>query len=96
MQQVRIPGLRPAEYPGHMNVPAMSADGPAQCVTPEVMAPILSNSEVQQRLLPSGESLPQSAEDVQNLLTSPQFCQLGPLMNQFGLPSEAVEAGNEG
>ncbi|XP_064812278.1 proteasomal ubiquitin receptor ADRM1 isoform X2 [Oncorhynchus masou masou] len=84
----------------------------ASVCTPEIMAPILSNSEVQQRLLPylpSGESLPQSAEEIQNTLTSPQFQQamsmfssalasgqLGPLMNQFGLPSAAVDAANKG
>lgn len=51
----------------------------ASVCTPEIMAPILSNSEVQQRLLPylpSGESLPQSAEEIQNTLTSPQFQQV--------------------
>ncbi|KAI1890270.1 hypothetical protein AGOR_G00152010 [Albula goreensis] len=84
----------------------------ASALTPEIMAPILANAEVQQRLLPylpSGESLPQSAEEIQNTLTSPQFQQamsmfssalasgqLGPLMNQFGLPTEAVDAANKG
>ncbi|RXN02401.1 proteasomal ubiquitin receptor ADRM1 isoform X2 [Labeo rohita] len=65
-----------------MNVPAMAAEGPgvdlASVLTPDVMAPILANPEVQQRLLPylpSGESLPQSAEEIQNTLTSPQFQQ---------------------
>lgn len=45
-----------------------------------MMAPILTNAEVQQRLLPflpSGESLPQSAEEIQNTLNSPQFQQVG-------------------
>ncbi|XP_056305062.1 proteasomal ubiquitin receptor ADRM1 isoform X3 [Danio aesculapii] len=99
-----------------MNVPAMPTEGSgvdlASVLTPDVMAPILANPEVQQRLLPylpSGESLPQSAEEIQNTLTSPQFQQamsmfssalasgqLGPLMNQFGLPSEAVDAANKG
>lgn len=144
-------------------------------LTPEIMAPILANPEVQQRLmpyLPSGESLPQSTEELNNTLSSPQFqqvcllpdapplwslwiplffcpwaqtqhvkCQarlwllwgclwifilllwcltlfcwvfpssvqamsmfssalasgqLGPLMNQFGLPAEAVDAANKG
>uniref|UniRef100_A0A8C1NDV0 Adhesion regulating molecule 1 n=1 Tax=Cyprinus carpio TaxID=7962 RepID=A0A8C1NDV0_CYPCA len=88
-------------------------------LTPEVMAQILANAEVQQRLLPylpSGESLPQSTEELQNTFTSPQFQQhsfwvvlamnmfssalasgqLGPLMNQFRLPAEAVEAANKG
>lgn len=98
-----------------MNVPA-SAQGSAvdlaSVCTPEMMAPILANAEVQQRLLPflpSGESLPQSTEEIQNTLSSPQFQQsmsmfssalasgqLGPLMNQFGLPAEAVEAANKG
>ncbi|KAF7663590.1 hypothetical protein LDENG_00206020 [Lucifuga dentata] len=96
-----------------MNVPA-STQGVdlASVLTPEVMAPILANPEVQQRLmpyLPSGESLPQSTEELNNTLSSPQFQQamsmfssalasgqLGPLMNQFGLPAEAVDAANKG
>uniref|UniRef100_A0A3Q4GVX6 ADRM1 26S proteasome ubiquitin receptor n=1 Tax=Neolamprologus brichardi TaxID=32507 RepID=A0A3Q4GVX6_NEOBR len=99
-----------------MNVPAAGAPGSAvdlaSVCTPEMMAPILSNAEVQQRLLPflpSGESLPQSAEEIQNTLNSPQFQQsmsmfssalasgqLGPLMSQFGLPPDAVDAANRG
>ncbi|XP_068997841.1 proteasomal ubiquitin receptor ADRM1 isoform X1 [Embiotoca jacksoni] len=97
-----------------MNVPATQGSGVdlATVCTPEMMAPILSNAEVQQRLLPflpSGESLPQSAEEIQNTLNSPQFQQsmsmfssalasgqLGPLMSQFGLPAEAVDAANRG
>uniref|UniRef100_A0A672HTR6 Proteasomal ubiquitin receptor ADRM1-like n=1 Tax=Salarias fasciatus TaxID=181472 RepID=A0A672HTR6_SALFA len=96
-----------------MNVPA-SGQGVdlASVLTPEVMAPILANPEVQQRLtpyLPSGESLPQSSDELHNTLSSPQFQQamsmfssalasgqLGPLMNQFGLPAEAVDAANKG
>lgn len=49
-------------------------------LTPEVMAPILANPDVQQRLmpyLPSGESLPQSSEELNNTLSSPQFQQVG-------------------
>ncbi|XP_063320791.1 proteasomal ubiquitin receptor ADRM1-like isoform X2 [Pelmatolapia mariae] len=99
-----------------MNVPAAGAQGSAvdlaSVCTPEMMAPILSNAEVQQRLLPflpSGESLPQSTEEIQNTLNSPQFQQsmgmfssalasgqLGPLMSQFGLPPDAVDAANRG
>ncbi|XP_076839825.1 proteasomal ubiquitin receptor ADRM1 isoform X2 [Brachyhypopomus gauderio] len=101
-----------------MNVPAVAgeAEGPgvdlASVLTPDIMAPILANPEVQERLLPylpTGESPPQSGEDIQHTLTSPQFQQamsmfssalasgqLGPLMNQFGLPSEAVDAANKG
>uniref|UniRef100_A0A672YQB8 Proteasomal ubiquitin receptor ADRM1-like n=1 Tax=Sphaeramia orbicularis TaxID=375764 RepID=A0A672YQB8_9TELE len=96
-----------------MNVPASSQGVDlASVLTPEIMAPILANPEVQQRLmpyLPSGESLPQSTEELNNTLSSPQFQQamsmfssalasgqLGPLMNQFGLPAEAVDAANKG
>ncbi|XP_074262854.1 proteasomal ubiquitin receptor ADRM1-like isoform X2 [Saimiri boliviensis] len=99
-----------------MNVPAGPAGSQqvdlASVLTPEIMAPILANSDVQERLLPylpSGESLPQTADEIQNTLTSPQFQQalgmfsaalasgqLGPLMCQFGLPAEAVEAANKG
>ncbi|XP_074066513.1 oxysterol-binding protein-related protein 2 isoform X3 [Macrotis lagotis] len=92
--------------------PAPSSVDLASVLTPEIMAPILANAEVQERLLPylpSGESLPQTAEEIQNTLTSPQFQQalsmfsaalasgqLGPLMSQFGLPTEAVDAANKG
>uniref|UniRef100_A0A673XU92 ADRM1 26S proteasome ubiquitin receptor n=1 Tax=Salmo trutta TaxID=8032 RepID=A0A673XU92_SALTR len=96
-----------------MNVPAAGQGVDlASVVTPEIMAPILANAEVQERLLPflpSGESLPQSTDELHNTLTSPQFQQamslfssalasgqLGPLMNQFGLPTEAVDAANKG
>nr|XP_033770119.1 proteasomal ubiquitin receptor ADRM1 [Geotrypetes seraphini]XP_033770120.1 proteasomal ubiquitin receptor ADRM1 [Geotrypetes seraphini] len=99
-----------------MNVPAVAGGGQqvdlASVLTPEIMAPILANAAVQERLmpyLPSGESLPQTADEIQNTLTSPQFQQalsmfsaalasgqLGPLMSQFGLPTEAVDAANKG
>ncbi|XP_029478165.1 proteasomal ubiquitin receptor ADRM1-like [Oncorhynchus nerka] len=96
-----------------MNVPAAGQGVDlASVVTPEIMAPILANAEVQERLLPflpTGESLPQSTDELHNTLTSPQFQQamslfssalasgqLGPLMNQFGLPTEAVDAANKG
>ncbi|KAG1962106.1 regulatory particle non-ATPase [Pimephales promelas] len=75
-----------------MNVPAMAAEGAgvdlASVLTPDVMAPILANPEVQQRLLPylpSGESLPQSADEIQNTLTSPQFQQVSRAHNAFNL-----------
>ncbi|XP_038577671.1 proteasomal ubiquitin receptor ADRM1 isoform X2 [Micropterus salmoides] len=100
-----------------MNVPASdAAQGSsmdlASVCTPEMMAPILTNAEVQQRLLPflpSGESLLQSADEIQSTINSPQFQQamsmfssalasgqLGPLLSQFGLPAEAVDAANRG
>ncbi|KAJ4922916.1 hypothetical protein JOQ06_022589 [Pogonophryne albipinna] len=62
-----------------MNVPSGGQGVDLSSVlTPEVMAPILSHPEVQQRLspfLPSGESLPQSSEELNNTLSSPQFQQ---------------------
>ncbi|CAN9515276.1 unnamed protein product [Ophioblennius macclurei] len=69
-----------------MNVPpaaAAAAQGSAvdltSVCTPEMMAPILSNTEVQQRLLPflpSGESLPpHGAQEIHDTLNSPQFQQ---------------------
>uniref|UniRef100_A0A3Q3WRX9 Uncharacterized protein n=1 Tax=Mola mola TaxID=94237 RepID=A0A3Q3WRX9_MOLML len=96
-----------------MNVPASSQGVDLTTVlTPEIMAPILANPEVQQRLmpyLPSGESLLQTTDELHNTLSSPQFQQamsmfssalasgqLGPLMNQFGLPADAVDAANKG
>nr|XP_057906926.1 proteasomal ubiquitin receptor ADRM1-like [Doryrhamphus excisus] len=100
-----------------MNVPvAAAAPGSAvdlaSVCTPDMMAPILANAEVQRRLLPflpSGESLAQSGEEIHNTLSSPQFQQhmsmfssalasgqLGPLMSQFGLPADAVAAANRG
>uniref|UniRef100_A0A8C2ZP81 ADRM1 26S proteasome ubiquitin receptor n=1 Tax=Cyclopterus lumpus TaxID=8103 RepID=A0A8C2ZP81_CYCLU len=95
-----------------MNVLSCSLVDLASVCTPEMMAPILTNAEVQQRLLPflpSGESLLQSADEIQNTINSPQFQQsmsmfssalasgqLGPLMSQFGLPTEAVDAANIG
>lgn len=51
----------------------------ASVVTPEIMAPILANAEVQERLLPflpSEEALPQSTDELHNILTSPQFLQV--------------------
>ena len=39
----------------------------ASVLTPEIMAPILANADVQERLLPylpSGESLPQTAVEI--------------------------------
>uniref|UniRef100_A0A8C8ZZ02 Proteasomal ubiquitin receptor ADRM1 n=1 Tax=Prolemur simus TaxID=1328070 RepID=A0A8C8ZZ02_PROSS len=83
------------------NVPAGPGGGQqvdlARVPTPGIMAPILANADVQERLLPylpSGESLPQTEDDTQSTLTSPQVQQalgrfraalasgqLGPLMS---------------
>lgn len=63
-------------------------------LTPDVMAPILANPEVQQRLmpyLPSGESLPQSSEELSNTLSSPQFQQVhGSLKASLPFMAESV------
>uniref|UniRef100_A0A8C9F8F8 Proteasomal ubiquitin receptor ADRM1 n=1 Tax=Pavo cristatus TaxID=9049 RepID=A0A8C9F8F8_PAVCR len=81
-----------------MNVPS-GAGGQqvdlATVLTPEIMAPILANAEVQERLmpyLPSGESLPQTAEEIQNTLTSPQFQQVVTLLSSSAalLPSSPM------
>uniref|UniRef100_A0A673VHN4 Uncharacterized protein n=1 Tax=Suricata suricatta TaxID=37032 RepID=A0A673VHN4_SURSU len=81
-----------------MNVPAGPGGGQqvdlASVLTPEIMAPILANADVQERLLPylpSGESLPQTAEEIQNTLTSPQFQQVAPMCpaGRRGSPSPA-------
>uniref|UniRef100_A0A8C4QAQ5 ADRM1 26S proteasome ubiquitin receptor n=1 Tax=Eptatretus burgeri TaxID=7764 RepID=A0A8C4QAQ5_EPTBU len=101
----------------NMNVPAPDVPGDstidlASVLSPDVMAPILSNPEIQQRLipfLPTGENLPQTANELQSTMSSPQFQQamsmfsaalasgqLGPLMSQFGLPESAVLAAGKG
>ncbi|MBZ3883450.1 Proteasomal ubiquitin receptor ADRM1 [Sciurus carolinensis] len=89
-----------------------STTSPSPAPSSEIMEPILANMDVQQHLLPYlpfRESLPQTAEEIQSTLSSPEFQQalgmfsavldsgqLGPLMCQFGLPAEAVEAANKG
>ncbi|XP_070555053.1 proteasomal ubiquitin receptor ADRM1-like [Ptychodera flava] len=120
-QQIQLSDLQ--NILGSMNIPAAESGNQgdqaqtaaidlSQTLSPEVMAPILSNPEVQQRLmqhLPEGESLPRDPEQLSATLHSPQFQQamnmfgaalqsgqLGPLMNQFGLSQEAVEAANRG
>lgn len=67
----------------------------ASVCTPEMMAPILSNAEVQQRLLPflpSGESLPQSGQEIHNTLSSPQFQQVRNREATQGLPHGSPSA----
>lgn len=71
-----VPGLAPQATDGHV---ACALVDLASVLTPEIMAPILANADVQERLLPylpSGESLPQTADEIQNTLTSPQFQQV--------------------
>jgi len=84
----------------------------ANVLTSETLIPILANAEVQQQMiqfLPSGESIPNTAEELRNTVQSPQFQQavrsfsaaltsgqLGPLMSQFGLGDDAVAAAIQG
>ncbi|XP_002733743.1 proteasomal ubiquitin receptor ADRM1-like [Saccoglossus kowalevskii] len=106
---------------GTMNIPANEGNQGhpsgtnidlSQAISPEVMAPILSNPDIRQRLiqhLPEGESLPQDSQQLNSTLQSSQFKQamslfgaalqsgqLGPLMGQFGLNQGAVDAANKG
>ncbi|KAK2156752.1 hypothetical protein LSH36_206g04024 [Paralvinella palmiformis] len=84
----------------------------SKAVTPEAMIPILANSEVQERLLPflpEGENLPRTEAELRSTVSSPQFLQamnsfsaalasgqLGPLMNQFNLGEDVVNAASQG
>ena len=85
---------------------------PASVLMPEIMAPVLASADIREHplpYLPSGESLSQTTEEIQDTLTSPQFLQalgmlsmalaLGQpasLLFQFGQPVEAVQAANKG
>lgn len=80
----------------------------SQSIDAETIIPILANPEVQQRLipfLPDGEEIPKTEEELRETVHSAQFrqalqsfsaalasCQLGPLMAQFGLHEDAVQA----
>lgn len=48
----------------------------SEAITADVMAPILTNPEVQERLkpfLPQDESLPSTADELKQTVRSPQF-----------------------
>jgi len=98
-----------------MNLPPGTPDTPvdlAGAITPENVAPILTNPEANSDLLghlPQGEGLTQTPEELRQTLGSPQFQQamgsfqaalqsgqLGPLMNQFGMPSDVSTAAAQG
>lgn len=84
----------------------------SELVPLDLMAPILANSEIQERLmqhLPDSEILPKTEEEVRTTLTTPQFKkamssfghalqsgQLGPLLQQFNLPDEVTNAAAQG
>lgn len=102
---------------GNLNAPGASANGRtevdlADVVTLDVMAPILADKNIQERLiqyLPDSEILPKNEKELRTTLTTPQFKkamssfshalqtgQLGPLMQQFDLPSEVMVAASQG
>lgn len=84
----------------------------ADMITLDVMAPILANKEIQERLmphLPEGDVLPKNESELRNTFSEPQFKramhsfsdalqsgQLGPLLAQFNLPKEVIDAANNG
>ena len=80
--------------------------GLTDVVTPDVLRPLSSDGTVQEQLEPH---IPQTSESVTDVLTSPQFQQalgvfgsalqsgqLGPLMSQFGMGQDVVNAANTG
>lgn len=75
-------------------------------ITPEVLRPLSGDASVQEQLAPH---VPQTSESMADVLTSPQFQQalgvfgsalhsgqLGPLMSQFGMGQDVVNAANTG
>lgn len=97
--------------------PGSSAQGRAEIdlsevVTLDLMAPILANKSVQDKLtqfLPDSEILPKNEQELRTTITTPQFKkamssfshalqtgQLGPIMQQFDLPAEVATAAAKG
>lgn len=84
----------------------------SELVPLDLMAPILANKQIQERLmqhLPESEILPKTEEELRTTLTTPQFKkamnsfghalqsgQLGPLLQQFNLPDEVTNAAAQG
>lgn len=84
----------------------------SELVSLDVMAPILGNKEIQERLmqhLPDSDILPKTEQEIRTTLTTPQFKkamssfghalqsgQLGPLLQQFNLPEEVTLAAAQG
>lgn len=102
---------------GNLNAPGTAAGTRqdldlSEVVTLEVMAPILANKSVQEKLcqfLPDSDILPKNEQELRNTLTTPQFKkamssfssalqsgQLGPLMKQFDLPESVMLAASQG
>ncbi|XP_076437768.1 proteasomal ubiquitin receptor ADRM1-B-like [Babylonia areolata] len=112
-QQIQLSDLQ--NILSTMNVPTgeqKEAVDLAKALNPEAMLPILSNPEVQRRLLPflpDSQSLPRTEHELRSTMSSPQFQQaltsfsqalqsgqLGPLMNQFGLGEDVANAAAQG
>lgn len=84
----------------------------SEALNAEQMVPILADPAVQERLtpfLPQDASIPSSEEELRSTISSPQFQQaltsfstalisgqLGPVLTQFGLNEEAINAANNG
>lgn len=84
----------------------------SEIVTLDVMAPILANKNIQEKLiqyLPDSDILPKTEQELRTTLTTPQFKkamssfgsalqsgQLGPLMKQFDLPESVTLAAAQG
>jgi len=84
----------------------------SEIITLDVMAPILANKSVQEKLtqyLPDSDILPKNEQELRTTLTTPQFKkamssfgsalqsgQLGPLMKQFDLPESVTLAAAQG
>jgi len=102
---------------GNLNAPGTTAGTRqdldlSEVVTLEVMAPILADKSIQEKLcqyLPDSDILPKNEQELRNTLTTPQFKkamssfssalqsgQLGPLMKQFDLPEQVMLAAAQG
>lgn len=84
----------------------------SELVSLDVMAPILANKSIQEKLiqyLPDSDILPKNEKELRTTLTTPQFKkamssfgaalqsgQLGPLMKQFDLPESVTIAAAQG
>jgi 26S proteasome regulatory subunit N13 len=84
----------------------------AEVLSLDVMAPILANKQIQEKLvqhLPDSDILPKTEFELRQTLTTPQFKkamssfsaalqsgQLGPLLAQFNLPEQVCTAAAQG
>jgi hypothetical protein len=84
----------------------------SEVLSVDVMAPILANKQIQEKLiqhLPDSDILPKTEYELRQTLTTPQFKkamssfsaalqsgQLGPLLAQFNLPEQVCSAAVQG